>query len=156
MSNNKEAREELIRIYGAECFIERLRLREEKGREYVGRKQYRKMKELTYHHIEERSKGGKATVENGALLSVENHRWFNKQSEESQRRMNEAFQEYKKRRDKMRECKIAYVDELDLGIEVKYAEIRFGDKEREAKEKFKRAKVKEEFRRRVEEEIGYE
>lgn len=53
------------------------------------------MKQLTYHHILEKSKGGKATVENGALLSAENHEWFNKQSKEEQRRMNDMFQQYK-------------------------------------------------------------
>jgi len=50
---------------------------------------------LTYHHIQERRNGGQATVENGALLSLENHSWFNKQSEERQKAMNKAFQEYK-------------------------------------------------------------
>lgn len=34
-------------------------------------------------------------VENGALLSAENHAWFHKQSIEKQNEMNKAFQEYK-------------------------------------------------------------
>ena len=39
--------------------------------------------------------GGRATIENGALLSAENHAWFHKQSPEKQAEMNKAFQEYK-------------------------------------------------------------
>ena len=55
-----------------------------------------RMKQLTYHHIVERRNGGRATVENGALLSAENHAWFNQQGPEKQRAMNQAFQTYKK------------------------------------------------------------
>ena len=58
-----------------------------------------RMKQLTYHHIKAKRDGGKATVENGALLSFENHMWFNQQSPEAQRTMNQAFQEYKKASD---------------------------------------------------------
>ena len=94
--SNKKAKEELIRLYGAKCFIEVLHLRKgEKNRRYKSKKQYRKMKQLTYHHILEKSKGGRATVKNGALLSYENHEWFNKQSKKEQQRMNKMFQDYK-------------------------------------------------------------
>ena len=96
MSSNKSAKEALIRLYGAECFIEKLHLRPDKERRYKGKAQYTRMKQLTYHHITEKSKGGKATVENGALLSAENHTWFNKQSKDKQRQLNEIFQEYKR------------------------------------------------------------
>lgn len=54
------------------------------------------MKQLTYHHIVEKRNNGKATVENGALLSAENHAWFNKQSQQAQAQMNAIFQEYKR------------------------------------------------------------
>ena len=33
------------------------------------------------------------------MLSAENHQWFNKQSKQEQARMNEAFQEYKRKLD---------------------------------------------------------
>lgn len=97
--SNKSAKEELIRLYGKECFIEKLHLREDTERKYTGKAQYHRMKQLTYHHIREKSKGGKATVENGALLSAENHEWFNRQSKEKQRELDNAFQEYKHRVD---------------------------------------------------------
>ena len=93
--SNKSAKEKLIKLYGEECFIEKLHLRQDKGRRYTSKGQMKRMKQLTYHHILEKSKGGKATVENGALLSAENHEWFNQQSKEEQRRMNDMFQQYK-------------------------------------------------------------
>ena len=96
MSSNKKAKERLIELYGAECFIEKLHLRKDKNRVYKGKKQKEKMKQLTYHHIVEKRNNGKATVENGALLSAENHAWFNKQSPQAQAHMNAMFQEYKR------------------------------------------------------------
>lgn len=99
MSSNKKAKERLIELYGAECFIDKLHLRKDKGRVYKGKKQKEKMKQLTYHHIVEKRNNGKATVENGALLSAENHAWFNKQSPQAQAQMNKMFQDYKKQID---------------------------------------------------------
>lgn len=57
--------------------------------------------------------------------------------------MNRRFQEYKK-------CDVVYVDDLDLGFEVKAAPIIFDPVDK--KEKYNRAKVKREFERRIEEE----
>lgn len=104
MSNeNKKAREKLEKLYGKECFIKKLKLRERygEGHTYKGKNQVSKAvwyrnQQLTYHHIQEKSKGGKATVENGAILSAENHEWFHKQSKDRQREMNAMFQAYKK------------------------------------------------------------
>ena len=64
MSSNKNAKEKLIQLYGAECFIDKLHLRPDHERRYKGKGQYERMKQLTYHHILEKSKGGRATVEN--------------------------------------------------------------------------------------------
>jgi len=96
MSDNKSVKNALIRRYGAECFIEKLKLRDTSGLRYRGRAHKHRMKTLTYHHIKKRSKGGKATIENGALLSAENHAWFHKQPKESQEIMNNMFQQYKR------------------------------------------------------------
>lgn len=95
MSKNKNVRQELERLYGKECFIEKLHLREETQKRYTGKGQFKRMKQLTYHHIQMKKDGGKATVENGALLSTENHAWFHKQNPEKQAGMNKAFQQYK-------------------------------------------------------------
>ena len=156
MSNsNKKAKEELIRLYGAECFIERLHLRPEESKVYTGsqlkymKKYEKQLKQLTYHHILEKHLGGRATVENGALLSEGNHRWFNQQSKENQDKMNEAFQELKDKLDKARECKIELVDTLDINIHINTAEISFSDEIKPPKEKFNRAEIKRETRNKI-------
>ena len=81
----------------------------------------------------------------GALLSAENHEWFNKQTPEAQAAMNRMFQEYK-------ECSVEYVDHLKLDFTVKAAIVTFDEPEQK-KEKFNRAKVNREFKRRIEEDL---
>lgn len=156
-NSNKKAKEELIRLYGAECFIDRLHLRPESSKVYTGqqlkymRKHQHQLKQLTYHHIKERSQGGRATVENGALLSEGNHRWFNQQSSEAQRYMNDKFQELKAKIDNARECKIELVDTLDIGIELNVAEISFSNELKVSKTKFNRAETKKETKQLIKE-----
>lgn len=153
MSSNKRAKQELIRRYGPECFIDKLKLRTDvEPRRYTGKSQKAKMKQLTYHHIKMKKDGGRATPENGALLSAENHAWFHKQSEQAQRQMNEIFQEYKKQ---STECEVVFVDHLDLGFEVRPLVFSIDEREQK-KDKYNRAKVKEEFRRKVDEELADE
>lgn len=151
MSNNKRAKEKLIKLYGAECFIEKLKLRKyTEPKKYKGKGQMKRMKQLTYHHIKMKKDGGRATVENGALLSAENHTWFHKQSPQVQTQMNEIFQEYKKQQSQ--ECQVVFVDELKLGFEIKTMEFSIGEREQK-KEKYNRAKEKKEFQKRVDEEL---
>ena len=100
--SNRRKKEELIKIYGPKCFIEELGLRKpseiaKERKKYTGKKQLKIMDELTYHHIIERSKGGKTTIENGAVLRNINHQWFNRLSKERQAEINKMFQEYKKK-----------------------------------------------------------
>lgn len=110
---NKRAKQLLIQLYGAECFIDKLHLRQDdKPKHYTGKAQMKKMKQLTYHHIIEKRNGGKSTVENGAILSVENHEWFNRQAPEVQEELNRKFKEYK-------ECSVKFVDDLDIGIQIR-------------------------------------
>lgn len=150
MSSNKRAKEELIRVYGAECFIEKLKLRKDvKPTRYKSKGQMKKMKQLTFHHIKMRKDGGRATVENGALLSAENHAWFHQQSFKDQTQMNAIFQEYKKQH---QECKVVFVDDLDLGFEIKAMEFHIDEKEQK-KDRYNRAKEKREFQKRVDEEL---
>ena len=126
--SNKKAKERLIQLYGAECFIDKLHLRVDKEpRRYKSKGQYKRMKQLTYHHIKERQHGGKATIENGALLSTENHEWFNKQSKEAQKQMNELFQKYKE----SAKCGVELVDELDTDFSIATAIIVPAELEKE-------------------------
>ena len=144
--SNKKAKERLIQLYGAECFIEKLHLRKDtEPRKYTSKGQRKRMKQLTYHHIKERRYGGKATIENGALLSEENHIWFNEQSKEAQKQMNELFQQYKA----SVECKVEFVDELDTHFSIVSAIIVPNELE---KEHYNRAKEKRAWKKEVEEE----
>lgn len=153
MSSNKAAKQALIKRYGNICFIERLKLRDTKGLKYTGCGQYKRMKQLTYHHILEKSKGGKATIENGALLSTENHEWFHKQPKEVQRKMNNMFQELKREIDRQ-ELRVEYVDEIKCPFETSFAELFIDKKglnvkklreQERAKEKRELQKLKKEF-----------
>lgn len=146
MSSNKKAREELEKLYGKECFIEKLHLRKDKEpRKYTSKGQMKKMKQLTYHHILERRNGGKTTVDNGALLSNENHIWFNQQSESKQGCMNAIFQEYKKQIDECKNaCKVVFVDDLQVPYEINAIEFSIDEKQ---KGEYNRAKEKEELRK---------
>lgn len=130
--SNKRAKERLIQLYGAECFIEKLHLRKDtEPRRYSSKGQYKRMKQLTYHHIKEKQYGGKATIENGALLSEENHIWFNEQSKEAQKQMNELFQQYKA----SVECKVEFVDNLDTRFSIASAIIVPAELEKETRQK---------------------
>ena len=154
MSSNKRAKEELIRIYGPECFIEKLKIRKGPRKHYTGKGQMKKMKQLTYHHIKMKKDGGRATRENGALLSAENHAWFHQQSEQAQAQMNEMFQEYKRQFD---ECRIVLVDEITQDFEIRPTTFAIDERGMildTRKEKYNRAKVKEEFRRKVDEALA--
>lgn len=144
MSGNKRAKDELIRRYGAECFIEKLHLRlNDTPERYTSKGQMKRMQQLTYHHIKMKSNGGKATVENGALLSAENHQWFHKQSKEAQEYMNNAFQAYKREADA---CGVTFVDELDLPFEVKPIELIIDERGR-----YCRAKEKQKLQEEIDE-----
>lgn len=143
--SNKRAKERLIDLYGAECFIEKLHLRvDTEPRKYTSKGQRKRMKQLTYHHIKERRYGGKATVENGAILSEENHIWFNEQSKEAQRQMNELFQRYKQ----SVECSVEFVDNLETNFSIASVIIVPAELEK----KYNRAKEKRAWKKQVEEE----
>ena len=143
MSSNKKVKEAMIKKYGAECFIEKLKLRDTSKLRYKGKGQYKKMKMLTYHHIQMRSKGGRTTMENGALLSAENHQWFHKQSKQVQAQINELFQKYKEGILDFQECDLVIVDEIPLEADVNV--YTFNPNE------FNRAKIKRETQKAFEE-----
>ena len=144
MSSNKNAKEELIRKYGAECFIDKLHLRkEEQPRRYKSEGQKKRMKQLTFHHIRMKKDGGRATPENGAILSVENHEWFHQQSSAAQGYMNALFQEYKRQADELR---VVFVDEIELPFTIHPITFSVEDRIR-----YSRAKEKEKTQRLIDE-----
>lgn len=101
------------------------------------------MKMLTYHHIVKKEHGGRTTVENGALLSAENHAWFNKQTKEEQDRMNKIFQEYKK-------CKVVFVDHVDVDFKIRIQEFSIKPDKGLMKTEFNRSEVKRETKKAIE------
>lgn len=157
MSSNKSVKEEMIRRYGAKCFIERLKLRDTSGLRYKGKGQYKKMKMLTYHHIRMKSKGGKATIENGALLSAENHIWFHQQPKADQERMNQQFQDLKRDIDNgYTDCQVVLAPESDItlpfDLDIMTVNIDTAGKikpQKKAKKKYNRAKHKRKTRRLI-------
>lgn len=54
--SNKKIKKQMIKIFGKECFIDKLKLRNDSPRHYTSKGQKKKMKQLTYHHIVEKSK----------------------------------------------------------------------------------------------------
>lgn len=149
MSSNKHVKDKMIKLFGKKCFIEELHLRkpseiEQDMKKYTGKCQRCIMDQLTYHHILERCKGGKATIENGALIRNINHQWFHRLPKDQQAKINELFQEYKKLF--YDEAKVEFVDDLDLSIEIDFAVIEATREGLKAKKKgvYNRAKVKRE------------
>lgn len=149
MSKNKSVRKELERLYGRECFIDKLHLRKDKQK-YKGKAQYKRMKQLTYHHIKPKKEGGEATIQNGALLSAENHAWFHKQSIEKQNEMNKAFQEYKIAVGTFDTQKIKEYKSITINMDEYITIPLIEDKDRETR-KQRRAREKRELRRELEE-----
>lgn len=85
---NSRAKELLKKIYGDGCFVERAGIRKIKG--------YKENAHMiTFHHLRHRSEGGKATVENGANVALENHRWLHSLPREQEEEVNNAIREWK-------------------------------------------------------------
>ena len=146
---NKNAKDELIRKYGAECFIEKLHLRkDDEPRIYKSNGELKRMRQLTYHHIKMRKDGGPATVENGALLSAENHQWFHKQDARAQGFMNAIFQEYKRQID---ECQVVFEENLNLPFEIKTTTFHIHNQKG-----YNRAKEKRKLKRHIDKYKYYE
>ena len=147
MSSNKSAKNKLIELYGEECFIEKLHLRPGGYKEkYKSKGQYKRMKQLTYHHIVKKEHGGRATVENGALLSAENHAWFHKQSAAKQAELNRIFQECKLGILEMQDGRVVQAQVLDFDME-EYDVIPLQPDDRV----YNRAQIKRETRKALEE-----
>lgn len=146
MSSNKSAKNKLIELYGEECFINKLHLRPGGYKEkYKSKGQYKRMKQLTYHHIVKKEHGGRATVENGALLSAENHAWFHKQTAIEQARLNDIFQQYKLGILEMNNGRVVQAQVLDFNMQ-EYDVIPLQPDDRV----YNRAKVKRETEKAIE------
>lgn len=165
---NSECRRLLEKRYGKGCFMERAGIRkitpeeEEKMKRTI--KGFKRLdRRMTYHHIKEKSRGGKATIENGANLAAYNHQWLHQQPEDVKDEINERLQAFKF------EIDTAILQAKENGVEVEGSQeiqIDFGDtfdipvydvpKDRRKKKagEFNRAKVKRETQKIVDEEFN--
>ena len=87
-SKNSKARKKLEKIYGKGCFMERAGIRKITGFKkdaYI----------MTYHHMRHVSEGGKATVENGANLALENHEFLHSLPREEEEKINNEIRRWK-------------------------------------------------------------
>lgn len=150
MSSNKNAKNRLIQRYGSIDFLDQMKIKIPEQKRYKSKGQLKRMKQLTYHHIKERSKGGETTIENGALLTAEHHAWFHQQPLEVQKQLNEKFQELKRRKDAALKLPVILTDEeLDFSIELSIAEISI-DKQGRIKA-YNRSKKKKQDREIIDE-----
>ena len=151
MSSNRNAKRKLIERYGGIDFLDQLKIKIPECKKYKSKGQLKKMKELTYHHILEKSKGGLTTIENGALLTAERHAWFHQQPPEVQHKLNNAFQELKRRKDEAQGLSIVLVeeDELDQPFKLNITELSI-DKQGRI-QAYNRSKKKKETKKLIDE-----
>ena len=157
---NSKARKKLEQIYGEGCFMERAGIREVHG--------YRKdAHQMTYHHMRHKSEGGKATVENGANLALENHQFLHSLPRMEEEKINNQIRQWKMNfvtmkgdgtvehtgsidfPDLTNDENCIIIDLQDTIREEEKKELRLSRK----KQKFNRAKTKRETQKFIEEEL---
>lgn len=153
MSDNKSVRKRLEKIYGRICMIEEAGIRYipiEKRKTIRGYR--REQDEITYHHIKEKHLGGKATVENGALIKRYNHDWLHSLPDEQKEAVNKELIHFKLKMLNTTEDGIIETDITDIPLEFNLDDcIIIPVYDNQKKPKFNRAKVKREFKRKVDE-----
>lgn len=146
MSNsNKSVREEMERIYGKKCMccqgIRKISPPKPRKGKYKGKSI---ASQLTYHHIYPKSLGGKATIENGAILCRSCHDYLEQLPPKERKKLNKELQEYKSQR-----CQVKFVEDLD--IDYKVVAMEFGIEDLEHKKKYDRLEKKREDKELIDE-----
>lgn len=107
--SNKSAKQELERIYGKGCMFKKAKIAQQiealgtiktykrflTETRYTGRKIHLLEKNLTYHHLKHKSEGGKATVQNGAVIGELPHRYIHSLSRQEEELVNNMLRRYK-------------------------------------------------------------
>lgn len=168
---NKVIRERLERIYGKGCMFQKALIAErieaiggiKTYKEYIEEHRYsfKKVKKLeetmTLHHIKHRANGGATSERNGAVVNSLAHGYLHSLERAEEEIVNGMLREYKAGIDSGRyeRVDVELVEDLETGLEINFAELSLGDEKIEVKPKgkYNRAKVKEEMRRMVEEDI---
>lgn len=136
MSKNRSVRIALAQVYGSGCmfkksgaekYIEKLghiktykQFKEE--RKYTSKKTKALENLMTLHHLLHKSEGGKASIENGAIISALAHQYMHSLPRNQEEVINDFIREYKRRIDK-RELEVEFTDDLEAPVEISYAEI---------------------------------
>lgn len=163
---NKAARKELERIYGKGCMftkahceeqIEALRTiktfkRYKEEKRYTGKKIKELVRQMTYHHLEHRSEGGKTNLENGAVVNGLAHAYLHSLPREQEEIVNNMIRQYKMGMAIMTNGEITQTQAIDLDFNLDLDDcivIPLEDNNR----KYNRAKMKRETQRLIDEDL---
>lgn len=159
-SKNSKARKKLEKIYGKGCFMERAGIRKITG--------FRKDADImTYHHMRHVSEGGKATVENGANLALENHEFLHSLPREEEEKINNEIRRWKANFILMNNGKVensaslefpdltndknCIIIKLEETTKAQYEELQRQKQQR--KQQFNRSKIKRETQQMIDDEL---
>ena len=95
-TKNRVVREELERIYGHKCMLhEGLKIKgySKSKANYKGKSI---LKQLTLHHLKPKREGGKATLENGAVLCRACHDYLEQTDSRTREELNNSLRQYKR------------------------------------------------------------
>lgn len=159
-SKNSKARKKLEKIYGKGCFMERAGIRKITGFKkdaYI----------MTYHHMRHVSEGGKATVENGANLALENHEFLHSLPREEEEKINNEIRRWKANFILMNNGKVensaslefpdltndknCIIIKLEETTKAQYEELQRQKQQR--KQQFNRSKIKRETQQMIDDEL---
>lgn len=181
---NKSARLALERIYGKGCMFQKAYIAK-KIEQIGGIKTYKKFVEethyklkkisilertMTYHHLKHKSDGGSATVYNGAVVSELAHQYIHSLPRDEEEIINNMLRQYKYEyelrgglmipTENGLEMQQPFVVDLGFDFGEDYITIPVYDNTKEdmqKRQKFNRAKVKQDTKKQIEEELyGYE
>lgn len=159
-SKNSKARKKLEKIYGKGCFMERAGIRKITG---FKKDAYT----MTYHHMRHVSEGGKATIENGANLALENHKFLHSLPREEEEKINNEIRRWKANFILMNNGKVedsaslefpdltndenCIIIKLEKTTEAQYEELQRQKQQR--KQQFNRSKIKRETQQMIDDEL---
>ena len=147
-TKNKPVREALIEEFGEKCMyhqgIRDVRPPMACNKRYKGKKI---QDQLTLHHLKPLRENGPTTKENGSVLCRFCHDYVESRSKEEREQINDELREYKRQHSK--ECTVEYVNNLDVGFEVKA--FTFTTEQLKSKREYNRAKDKRENKKIIKE-----
>lgn len=171
MGKNKKAKQALMEIYGEGCMFEKAHIAERIARmggirtynAYLAGKKFKGKsikKQLTYHHLQHKADGGKATIENGAVVDVTAHAYLHSLPRHQEEIINNMLRAYKINFMELNQGQVLGAGSLEVEDEIEFisipieqdeAEIRRARAiyERKKHEEFSRAKIKQDTKRQI-------